>query len=105
MRRPENLATLQLRYDPSDSPFDVTFNASYVDEQADNFFPPFPALPQIVTLDSYVLLDVAARYRFGDNYEVFARIENALDEEYEDVFGFATPDLGASVGIRFLAGR
>ncbi|MDH3785584.1 MAG: TonB-dependent receptor [Acidobacteriota bacterium] len=105
LRRPRHSGNLQLHYNPSRLPFDVAINASFVDTQRDIFFPPFPAPPERVPLDSYVLLDITGRYQFHDNYELFARIENALDEEYEDVIGFATPELGAFVGLRFRSGR
>jgi vitamin B12 transporter len=32
---------------------------------------------------------------------VFARVENLLDREYEEVIGFGTPGMSAFLGIRF----
>jgi len=39
------------------------------------------------------------RYRITDAFEVTGRIENAADEHYEDVFGYATPGRSAYLGI------
>ena len=41
-----------------------------------------------------------SRYRFTPQLAVIARIENALDEDYEDVYGFNTPGAGAYLGVR-----
>jgi outer membrane cobalamin receptor len=31
---------------------------------------------------------------------VYGRVENALDEDYQDVFGYASPGIGGFVGLR-----
>ena len=33
--------------------------------------------------------------------ELFGRVENILDEDYQEVFGFATPGVAAYAGVRF----
>lgn len=38
---------------------------------------------QVDTLDSYVVVDLRGRYRVNDNIELFARVSNLFDEEYE----------------------
>ena len=53
-----------------------------------------------VTLDDYLLLNVAASYRINDYVEVFARGENLLDQEYQEVFSFGTPGIAAYGGLR-----
>lgn len=42
--------------------------------------------------DSYTVLNLRTEYRFGDHASVFARIENALDEEYETFGLLGEPD-------------
>ena len=37
---------------------------------------------------------------FNANENVYARVENLLDEEYEDVYVYNTPGIGAYAGIR-----
>jgi vitamin B12 transporter len=51
-------------------------------------------------IDGYTLFDVRASYALSDSLEVFGRIENAFDEDYETSLGFGT--LGRTVygGIR-----
>ena len=64
----------------------------------DTNFGPFPAVP--VTLGGYVLVNVAASYRINKYVEVFARVENALNQRYEEVFSFQGPRIGVFGGIR-----
>ena len=104
VRRPRHTANARLHYSPRQVPIDLLLNLAHVGSQVDLFFPPFPEPQQRVRLDSYLLADVTARYRIAQRVELFGRLENALDEQYEDVYGFATPGIGAYMGIRFFHG-
>ena len=57
-----------------------------------------------VRLDDFTLVSIAGRYQPFDGVEVFGRIENALDQEYEEVFGFETPGRAFFVGTRISFG-
>jgi vitamin B12 transporter len=52
-------------------------------------------------LDSYWLVNVAASYEVSLGVAVYGRIENALDQDYQQVFGFATAGIAAYAGLRF----
>ena len=71
--------------------------AAYVGVHDDDDFATFPA--RRVELDGYTLLHCTARYRLSDRFEVTGRIENATDENYQDVWGYATPGRSAFVGL------
>jgi len=101
IRRPKNSASLNLNYRFLDSRGNLNISANYNGSQIDNFFPPFPASPQRVTLESFTLLNMAARYRFSERLTIFARIENLLDAEYEEVYGFSSPGVGAYAGVKY----
>ncbi|MEQ9142993.1 MAG: TonB-dependent receptor [Parvibaculaceae bacterium] len=45
-------------------------------------------------------LDVRSAYKLTDDVELYGRVENLLDEQYQDVLGFGTPGLSAYAGIR-----
>jgi vitamin B12 transporter len=36
-----------------------------------------------------------------DNIELFARVENLLDEDYQQIFGYGTPELSGYVGASY----
>ncbi len=51
-------------------------------------------------VDSWTRIDVSGRYALSDTVEIYARIENLFDEEYQQILGYGTPDLSGIVGIR-----
>ncbi|MEM1088482.1 MAG: TonB-dependent receptor [Pseudomonadota bacterium] len=52
------------------------------------------------TLDAWTRVDVTGSYDVNDRVELFGRIENLLDKEYQQILGYGTPDLSGYVGIR-----
>jgi vitamin B12 transporter len=50
-------------------------------------------------------VDLAASVRLLPQLTAYGRVENLLDADYEDVFGFNTPGLGAYAGLRVDFGR
>ncbi|HRP93451.1 MAG TPA: TonB-dependent receptor [Ignavibacteriaceae bacterium] len=56
---------------------------------------------QRTELKGYVLLNLAAHYNLFDFLRLNARVENLLDTDYEEVFGYATPGLSFYGGIKF----
>ncbi len=50
--------------------------------------------------DSFFRADLRAAYAVSDNLEIYGRIENLTDTDYEDVSGFAEPGLSAFGGVR-----
>ena len=53
-----------------------------------------------VPLDSYAVIDISARAKLTPQAEIYARVTNLLNEQYEEVDGFATSDAAVYVGIR-----
>ena len=51
-------------------------------------------------VDSWIRVDLAAAYAFSDTLELYGRIENLLDEEYQQISGFGTPGISAYGGVR-----
>lgn len=100
LRRPRHSGFLGLSYADPAGPLSVSVSASYNGERSDQFFPPFPRPSEQVALESYWLLDVACRYRINPSLELTLRGENLLDEDYEDVFGFANPGRSGFVGLQ-----
>lgn len=55
---------------------------------------------EYITLSDYFLIDIAGSYDISEKFQVFGRIENLLDEEYEEVYGYNTPGVGAYAGVK-----
>lgn len=99
LRRPEHVGGVVLDYE-AENGGGVNLSLSYVGDAKDIFFPPYPLPSEIVTLGSYTLVGVAARYPLSDKVTLTGRVENALDATYEDVFGFATPGIAGYIGLK-----
>jgi vitamin B12 transporter len=54
-----------------------------------------------IVLDSYWLVNVAASYETSPGVTLYGRIENVLDQDYQQVFGFETAGIAAFAGVRF----
>jgi vitamin B12 transporter len=57
-----------------------------------------------VKLDDYWLATVAARYKLEPGVEVFGRLENVFDADYQEVYGFETAGIAAFAGIKLTFG-
>jgi vitamin B12 transporter len=40
-------------------------------------------------------------YAFSDTVELYARIENLFDEQYQQIIGYGTPGVSGHIGARF----
>ena len=97
-RRPRHMASLTVNQRLMNERANLNLNISYTGSQEDNSFLTFPST--VVELDAYTLVNIAGEFRLTDNTSVYARVENLFDEDYEDVFGYATPGIGAYFGFR-----
>jgi vitamin B12 transporter len=101
LRRPEHAANLFATW--ARGPLTLGGTLSCVGERVDRDFDLFPA--PLVELDPYLLASARFAYRLTEQLEAFARVENAFDEEYQDVVGYATPGRTVHAGIRLRFGR
>lgn len=51
-------------------------------------------------LKSYVLTDVRVSYPINETFELYGRIENLFDQQYETITGYGTLGRGAFAGVR-----
>lgn len=50
---------------------------------------------------SYTVARAAAQWAFRKNFTLFGRVENLLDEDYEEIPGFPANPIGAYVGLKW----
>ncbi|MEX1107635.1 MAG: TonB-dependent receptor [Dongiaceae bacterium] len=98
IRRPKHIASLFANYEFMEERVNINLGVEYNGEQTDTDFGMFPSVTR--TLDEFVLVSVAGSYELTENIALFARVENLLDENYEEVFGNNTPGLGVYGGFR-----
>jgi len=100
IRRPPHSGRFDVNYAFDRGRANVNVAAIYNGRMLDNAFN-FDLGSQAVVLDSYWLVNVAASYEVSPGVAVYGRIENALDQDYQQVFGFATAGIAAYAGLRF----
>jgi vitamin B12 transporter len=105
IRRAEHIASANLNWDFLAGRANLNLQLDYNGEQDDFFFPPVPPFQERVELDSFTLVTLAGSYRLLESLELYARVENATDEDYEEVFGFVAPGRTAIAGVRYSFGR
>ncbi len=99
IRRPRHIASVNLNHRFLAQRGNLNVGVNYNGEMEDTDFTQFPS--QNVTLDSYTLINVAASFAVNDRLTVFGRIENLLDDEYQEPLGFFASGIGLFAGIRF----
>ena len=78
----------------------VNFAVSYTGSQDDDFFPPAPPFKERVELEAFTLVSLSGYYNVNELVSVTARLENIIDEDYEQVYGFESPGFGGYLGLR-----
>ena len=89
-RLPESTGNISASFDP-DGPFSGAVLVRYNGEEANT---------DGSKLDSWTRVDLTGSYDLNDTVEIYGRIENLLDEEYQQILGYGTPGLSGSVGVR-----
>lgn len=87
-RWPVDQAGLSVRYQPID-PLRVTLDFRFVGERAD-----------AQRLGSFDVLNLAVTYDVSERIEAYVRVDNLLDEEYEEILFYGTPGRSIFGGIR-----
>ncbi len=91
-RRPKHLANLGLNWRPLAAKLVLGLNVrgSYDAEDIDG-----------AALDDYEVLDLNASYEIVQGLQLYGRVENLLDEDYEEVPTYNTSGAAAYAGVRY----
>ncbi len=89
-RRPDMRLGTRIGYAMSNG-ITINADATYVGERKDwgN-----------VTLDSHTLVNLAGAWRLSEIFQIFGRVQNLTDEEYEEAGGYGTPGRSAYLGVK-----
>ena len=82
--------------------FTYGISIAYVGDRTDTDFDVFPA--QRVTLNNYWLAGARVAFDIGSGVQLFARVSNAFDANYQDALGYRTEGRGFYGGIRLAGG-
>ncbi|MEM8792497.1 MAG: TonB-dependent receptor [Pseudomonadota bacterium] len=100
VRRPRHMASFDALYRFLDDRARLNFGVTYTGDQRDSDFTAgtFPA--PLTTLDDFILLSIQGSYQATDNVELFARVENATNADYQEVLNFETQGVAGFAGLR-----
>lgn len=99
VRRPESIASFNLGYAPQSLPLSATLTVRYNGKQRDYAFnSSWQRL--LVDMKAYTLVNFNAAYDISERLQIFGRIENLLNTDYQEVFTFAAPGRAAYGGVR-----
>ena len=101
VRRPRHSANLVAH--GSAGRIDWGTGLAYVGARQDTDFDLFPA--QTVILDNYWLASLHLAYRLRPGIELYGRVENGFDADYQDVVGYNTPGRTVYAGLRVALDR
>jgi len=91
IRIPRHSGDFTLTYDNS-GPLNGSVVVRYNGKETDG---PFGS-----DVDSWIRVDLAAAYEVSSSIEIYGRIENLFDEDYQQISGFGTPGLSGYAGMR-----
>lgn len=98
-RRPKNVGSVNLTYAPKSLPLTATATVRYNGRQTDYAFnSDFSRL--LVRLKAYTLVNLNLAYDLNSHIQLFGRVENLLDKNYQEIFTFETPGRAVYGGVR-----
>jgi vitamin B12 transporter len=95
LRRPRNKGSLSLHHRFDDDRASLNAYLNYVGSRQD-----FGTVG-VTTLADYVKFDLTGSYLINQNWELFARVDNVTDTDYEEAFAFSTPGISAYAGVNY----
>jgi len=99
IRRPKNKYSLGINYRFFEKG-NINLNVLHTGKRPDKFFDNVTYATTDVTLDAYTLINIALSYDICTGFQVFGRVGNLLDEDYEDVAGYGTQGVSVMLGVK-----
>ncbi|WP_422058192.1 TonB-dependent receptor plug domain-containing protein [Sphingomonas sp.] len=100
VRRPGDIASFNATYISSDERLSTTLTVRHNGRMTDVAFTDPSYTPVRVSLKPYTLVNLNIAFDVIEKVQLFGRVENLFDVDYEEVFSFATPGIGAFAGVR-----
>ncbi|HJQ69809.1 MAG TPA: TonB-dependent receptor [Blastocatellia bacterium] len=106
LRRPRHSGSFEAVW--TEESFDITVDGSLVGRRRDFdpvTFARFDAAGRAIFNDGYSKLNASGAYRLKSPLTLFARVENLLNQDYQEVFGFPAYRLNFTAGLRVRIGK
>ena len=99
IRRARHAAGVNLLHEVAEWPVTLRADLAYVGTRDDRDFATFPATT--MKLDDFVTLGVAMTWQVRPGFDLFVRGDGLLTQDYEDVFGYASPGQALRAGFEY----
>lgn len=100
VRRPRNVASLDINYRFLDGRANVNLGIDYNGAQTDWVYNASYTQKTVIDLDAYTLVNLAASYDINPHTQIYGRVDNLLDEDYYEVWGYGTEGIAAYAGVK-----
>ncbi|HOZ26279.1 MAG TPA: TonB-dependent receptor [Hyphomonadaceae bacterium] len=97
IRRPEHQGAIDAGWRIGGGPVKLNLGVTYNGEMLDTDFGTFLD----TRVDPYTLVRFGAAWQVNDTVELYGRVENLTDEDYQEVIGFKGAPQAFYIGIRF----
>lgn len=97
LRRPKHKAVISFSYNFSQS-VNIGVDAIFVGKREDKNFSTYPTAR--VILESYTLLNASATFKLTGAVQIFGRLVNLLNTDYEEVYGYGTAKRSGYAGVK-----
>jgi vitamin B12 transporter len=100
VRRPPHIGSVNVGWRTPDERTGVALTVRYNGATNDVNFTALSPDPYL-RLSAYTLVNLGADFRLTDSVQLYGRVENLLDEHYEEVLTYRSAGRGAYAGARF----
>lgn len=100
IRRPPHSTRFDANYVFAAGKGNLNIGATYNGHQEDLAFRLPTYAQERVRLDSYWMTTIATSYQLSPGIELFGRVENVLDDDYQEAYGYETAGATAFAGMR-----
>ena len=100
VRRPKHITSLTLNYHFANQRGRFYTTVHHQSSQLDNFFSPSTFETEKVRLDGFTTMSFNVSWQFTDKTRGYLRADNAFDEDYQEVYGYARPGAGFYIGVK-----
>jgi vitamin B12 transporter len=92
LRTPKNIGNVGILISPWDGRLQINLNYRVARDNADE---------ASGSVDDYEVLDVSVSYQVVESMQIYGRIENATDEDYQEIPNYNTPGAAGYAGVRY----
>ncbi len=93
LRRPRDKISLSISHD-IDNRWTMGVKSRHIGQRRD-----INATGQVILVKAYTVADLQGQYRLLENLNIFARLENVLNRQYQEVYGYSTSGRALFGGI------